>query len=198
MGCMEDDNKPLELLRKEILRLLESNFTHNVISMEEYEKRVDIALNTSKGEDLIRLSGDLVPPGGHQAAAAPPPVKHSKQNDLIVSILSGIRRRGRWKPAKHSKILTVLGRIKLDFTEVQIPEETTTLEFFCFMGSIDIIVPDGVQVDVSGLSVIGSIKNRVSDPEDPNCPVLKIRGITLLGGVKVKPPRKRRRRRRNR
>ncbi|NOY10294.1 MAG: DUF1707 and DUF2154 domain-containing protein [Spirochaetes bacterium] len=195
---MKNSSKPLEQLREETLKLLESNFTHDVISVEEYEKRVDIALNTSTGEDLIRLSGDLVPLAGQQKPASPRPVRHSKQKDLIVGILSGIRRRGRWNPAKHNKIITVLGGVKLDFTEVQMPDGTTTLEFFCLMGGLDIIVPDDVRVDVSGLPIMGSIENRVSDPEDPNCPVLKIRGITLLGGVEVKPPRKRRRGRRNR
>lgn len=56
---MED--KSLESYRKEVLLLLETNFANDVIDLEEYEKRVDIALNSSIKEDLLRISGDLVP-----------------------------------------------------------------------------------------------------------------------------------------
>ncbi len=49
------------------------------------------------------------------------PVKHSRKEDIIVGILSKIERKKTWNPAKHNKIITLLGRVKLDFTGFEIP-----------------------------------------------------------------------------
>lgn len=195
---MKENYENLEQLRKKTLELLENNFAHDVITVDEYEKRVDIALNTSISEDLIRISSDLILLSTNKPSSDTPPAKHRKQDDLIVGILSGIKRRSPWKPAKHNKIFTVMGGVDLDFTEVKLPSGTTTIEFFCIMGGLDIIVPEGIRVDLAGLPIMGGIENHITDPEDPDCPVLKVRGIVLLGGVEVKPPRKRRKWRRHR
>ncbi len=195
---MKENYKNLEQLRKKTLELLENNFAHDVITVDEYEKRVDIALNTSISEDLIRISSDLILLSTNKPSSDTPPAKHRKQDDLIVGILSGIKRRSPWKPAKHNKVFTVMGGVDLDFTEVKLPSGTTTIEFFCIMGGLDIIVPEGIRVDLAGLPIMGGIENHTADPEDPDCPVLKVRGIVLLGGVEVKPPRKRRKWRRHR
>ena len=189
----------LEQLREEALHLLETNFAHDVISVEEYEKRVDIALNTSIEADLVRISRDLTPLSGNKpdeqrSRQAVP--SHSRGEELIVGILGEVKRRGEWSPAKSNRIFTLMGGVRLDFTRVELPAGVTEINFFCIMGSLDIIVPEGIRVDLSGIPIMGSIDNRVKDPGASDCPVIKIRGLTLMGSVDVKPPRKRRVRRR--
>lgn len=193
------DNGPIEYQRKKVLEQLEANFAHDIISVDEYERRVDIALNTSIEADLVRISGDLqpLPEASGQKSSPERPPHHSRKDDLIVGILSRIDRRRNWNPAKYNKILTLLGRVKLDFTQVRLPPGTTVVEFFCVMGHLDIIVPEGVRVDMIGLPVMGSINNLTDDPESTNCPVIKIRGLTLMGSIQARPPRKRRGRRRH-
>jgi len=195
------ESESLERYRKEVLTLLEVNFAHDVISVDEYERRVDIALNTSIEADLVRISGDLTPLPDATAQKHPgkeAPVRHSRKDDLIVGILSRIERRKTWNPAKYNKILSLLGRVELDFTEIKLPPGTTVIEFFCVMGHLDIIVPENVRVDLTGLPVMGSIDNRTSDPENRDCPVIKVRGLTLMGSIEARPPRKRRGWRRHR
>jgi len=196
MICMRD-NGSIEYQRKKVLEQLEVNFAHDIISVDEYERRVDIALNTSIEADLVRISGDLqpLPEVSGQKPSPERPLHHSRKDDLIVGILSRIDRRRNWNPAKYNKIVTLLGRVKLDFTQVRLPSGTTVVEFFCVMGHLDIIVPEGVRIDMAGLPVMGSINNLTDDPESTNCPVIKIRGLTLMGSIEARPPRKRRGRR---
>ncbi len=197
---MVHENNSLEKLRKETLALLEANFAHDVISVDEYEQRVDIALNTSIEADLVRISGDLQPLSEAQEqkpSREERPLHHSRKDDLIVGILSRIDRRQNWNPAKYNKIVTLLGRVKLDFTQVKLPSGTTVIEFFCVMGHLDIIVPEGVRVDMAGLPVMGSIDNRTNDPDTVGGPVIKVRGLTLMGNIEARPPRRRRGRRRH-
>ena len=199
-GMLEEKN--LESFRKKTLVVLEENFTHGVIDVDEYEKRIDIALNTSIEADLVRLTADLtVIPEEPSSDEQPEPERkepsgtrvHAKEEDLIAGILSSINRKGEWSPARRNRIVSLMGSVRLDFTNVELPAGITEVDFFCVMGSLDVVVPDGVKVDVSGLPVMGSIDNRIKDPGIQNCPVLKIRGLTLMGSVDIKPPRRRRR-----
>ncbi len=189
------EKEPLEAKRKKTLNILEENFAHGAIDVDEYEKRVDIALNTSIEADLVRLTSDLTvipedsPKQEAQNRSTP---LHAKQEDTIAGILSSIHRRGEWLPAKKNRILSLLGSVRLDFTKVALPAGVTEIDFFCVMGSLDVVVPQGIKVDISGLPVMGSIDNRIKDPLERNCPVLKIRGLALMGSVDVKPPRRRR------
>jgi len=189
------EKEPLEAYRKKTLHILEENFAHGMIDVDEYEKRVDIALNTSIEADLVRLTSDLtVIPENSPKQETPgrtAPVQQ-KQEDTIAGILSSIHRRGEWMPAKKNRILSLLGNVRLDFTKVKLPPGITEIDFFCVMGSLDLVVPEGIKVDISGLPVMGSIDNRIKDPLVPDCPVLKIRGLALMGSVDVKPPRRRR------
>ncbi len=192
------ENRSLESLRKETMLLLENNFANGVIDLEEYEKRVDIALNTSIKEDLLRISGDLIPLPESGDTEKVELCEHKKDEDLMIGVLSEIKRKGRWEPAKNNKVVTFMGGAKLDFTEVDMPYGVTEINFFCLMGSLDIIVPEGVRVELSGLPVMGSVDNRTRIPEISNAPVLKIRGVALMSSVDVKPPRRSRGWRRNR
>ena len=194
------EEKNLESFRKKTLVVLEENFTHGVIDVDEYEKRIDIALNTSIEADLVRLTADLTvipeePSSDEQPERKEPSGTrvHAKEEDLIAGILSSINRKGEWSPARRNRIVSLMGSVRLDFTNVELPAGITEVDFFCVMGSLDVVVPDGVKVDVSGLPVMGSIDNRIKDPGIQNCPVLKIRGLALMGSVDIKPPRRRRR-----
>ncbi len=55
------------------------------------------------------------------------------------------------------------------------------------MGGIEIIVPEGVEVELSGISVMGGKHARIADvPVRPGTPVIHIRALSVLGGVAVK------------
>lgn len=189
------EKEPLEAFRKKTLNILEENFAHGTIDVDEYEKRVDIALNTSIEADLVRLTSDLtvIPEYSPKEAQNRSTPVHVKQEDTIAGILSSIHRRGEWLPAKKNRVLSLLGSVRLDFTKVVLPAGVTEIDFFCVMGNLDVVVPEGIKVDISGLPVMGSVDNRIKDPLERDCPVLKIRGLALMGNVDVKPPRRRRR-----
>ena len=53
------------------------------------------------------------------------------------------------------------------------------------MGSIELIVPPGINVDLSGIPLLGSMDNK-SGSGDPGAPSITIRGLTIMGSVEVK------------
>ena len=55
------------------------------------------------------------------------------------------------------------------------------------LGSIDVTVPEGTQVDVSGFTLFGSKKVAVDGSNATgSAAVIRVRGFTLFGSLKVR------------
>ena len=87
-----------------------------------------------------------------------------------------------------------MGGIDLDFSEAVLPPGVTDVEFLCFMGGLDIIVPEGINVEVKGLPIMAGIDKKVSDEHYPGRPTLRIHGIAVMAGVDIKYPKRKKRR----
>ena len=87
-----------------------------------------------------------------------------------------------------------MGGVDLDFSEAVLAPGETDFEFFCVMSGINIIVPEGINIEVSGIPIIGGIDSRVPDEHYPGRPTLKIHGIAFMAGVDIKPAKKKKRR----
>ena len=55
------------------------------------------------------------------------------------------------------------------------------------MGGIDIVVPEGIAVEVTGLAVMGGKSIRIKDVQpQPGTPRLHVRVFAFMGGVSVR------------
>jgi len=58
------------------------------------------------------------------------------------------------------------------------------------MGGIEIIVPEGIEVDVGGFAFMGGHEYRPgSEPIRPGTPMVRVRGYALMGGLEVRVKR---------
>lgn len=113
--------------------------------------------------------------------------------DWTVAVMSGNERAGRWRPSRHTRAVAVMGGCELDLREIAFPTDTLLITAVAVMGGIEIIVPEGVEVEVTGVSVMGGRSVKVADaPRRPGTPVVRVRAIAVMGGVEVrsKPPRR--------
>jgi hypothetical protein len=63
----------------------------------------------------------------------------------------------------------------------------TEIEIFTLMGGVEIFVPVGVRVEVTGMAVMGGLSvSGAEATEHPDAPVLRISGLAVMGGVEVK------------
>jgi hypothetical protein len=87
-----------------------------------------------------------------------------------------------------------MGGSKLDLREAEITGPRLSITAVAVMGGVTIVVPEGIEVDVSGLSLMGGRDVRVADvPPRPGTPVIRVRALSLMGGVTVKSKPLRRR-----
>lgn len=86
---------------------------------------------------------------------------------------------------KGAKATAIFGGIELDLTDATLKKEAT-IEAFTAFGGIDMRVPDGWRVHVSGLPMFGGWEDKTRSPKDKNAPILHIKGTCLFGGVSIK------------
>lgn len=114
----------------------------------------------------------------------------------LFGIFSGATRKGRWEPPGRLSVFAIFGGVELDFCDAELLEGETVVEAWAFCGGIEIRVPEDIDVITEGVGIFGHFAQRDQRGSDPQPPRLRIKGVSLFGGVEVKGPKKRRRRRR--
>jgi hypothetical protein len=148
------------------------------LTLEELAERVERAEAARTRGELDALTVDL--PAGARA-----PVEH-KPRGWIVAVMGGAERKGRWVPARRTTVVTIMGGADLDLRDAQIAD-VVTITAIAIMGGVDVIVPDGVAVEMSGFALMGANDTpRETAPPPPHAPVVRVRAFALMGGIDVK------------
>jgi len=104
-----------------------------------------------------------------------------------VSVFGDITHTGSWPTQHRMSPVAVFGDIDLDFRQAPTPEDRITISAIAPFGDIEVLVPDGVQVDVGGFTVFGSKKVAVGDAAtNGSAAVIRVRGFSLFGSIKVR------------
>ena len=198
---MDDAPKPAPLAlddrRQRTVDILVQGYASDRLTVDEFERRVDTAHRTTDLAELERLTADL------PAIAAPAPAQLPEADRLImrgaeamrnaikdsqtfVAVMGGVERRGRWQPARKNYFIAMMGGGEFDFREAIFPPGVTELYVVAMMGGLEIIVPPNLVVDASGIAIMGGFGHSEGGyVADPDQPVLKIRGLCLMGGVDI-------------
>ena len=200
-----------EAARQKAVDALCEAFADDRISVDEFERRVELAHRAETMDELRLLLNGLPAPsvpakrGGDSVAAAgersgpadlpmPVPGRHVTQppemgrpTSFIGGILGGGSRRGAWYPARVNYALGFMGGFTLDLREAPLPPGVTEIKIFCMWGGGEIIVPPDVTVEVSVMGVLGGVDydHAVPGTLDPDAPVVHISGVCLMGGAEI-------------
>jgi hypothetical protein len=151
------------------------------LALDELADRLERALSAATRAELEPLTTDLP----EQAAPAP---GDGKARRWIVGIMGGGDHRGRWQIASRCTVLNLMGGADLDLTDAIVHGSETEIRVFSLMGGSDIIVPDGVHVELSGFAFMGGNDLRLEDtpPPPPGAPLVRVRAYSIMGGTDVK------------
>ena len=180
--------------REHTIDALCRHFANDALTVDEFERRVDLAHRASNIDDLARLLEDLPELGRPSSApapageSAPGAAVERAERGYVVAIMGGATRKGRWAPAQRTLVYTTWGGVELDFREAELPPGVTELTVCAVMGGVEILVPPGLAVDSDGVAIAGGFDQigNASAPTSPDQPVLRIRGFTLMGGMEIK------------
>jgi hypothetical protein len=162
------------------------------LTLDELDERLTTAYAAKTYADLESVTSDLPGPGVPAPAAQVSgsfPVGRiggTAGTPFAIAILGGARRSGRWVVPRHYTCVSVMGGIDLDLREAQFSEREVTIQVFTLMGGVNIVAPDGIEIDVSGIGLMGGFDNRAEGPGLPGAPSVKVIGFALMGGVNVR------------
>jgi len=162
------------------------------LTVEELATRIDAAYAATTLAELEPLTADLPAVAPASSVTVEP---GAQGTSLILGILGGGDRRGRWRVAERVKVINVLGGADLDLREATLAGPEVHITVISLLGGSDIVVPEGVHVELSSFAFLGGDELKLDGPEPPpGAPVVHVRTVSILGGTDVKTRRGRRRR----
>jgi hypothetical protein len=162
------------------------------LSVEELEERLRAAYSAPTVRELELLVLDVTVPSAAPAGAGGLSVREGPGGDRwVVSIMSGHERKGRWRIAERCTVLNIMGGSEIDLNDVELSEPVTQLNVYTVMGGAEIRVPDGVDVEVSNVAIMGGNDVKLGDQAmSAGGPVIRIRLVSIMGGVAIERGRK--------
>jgi hypothetical protein len=176
--------------------LLSNALAEGRLSPQEHSDRLDAIFAAKVQADIVPIVSDL--PGANAAIAAQHDalaradylgtVEKRGKRARIVAVFGGITRKGRWHVPSDLEAITIFGGAELDLRQASLPPGEIRMSTICALGGVEIIVPPELHVIDDGWAIVGGREVPPDTPESsrPDAPVLRLSGITILGGISVR------------
>lgn len=169
--------------RIQIAQLLAYAAEQGRLQLNDYEDRLTRAYAATTYQELDQLRADL--PGAAVSARRggncnPAP------STLLLAIMSGFERRGRWNVPLKLTTFTLWGSGVVDLRYADFTSTEVEIHAYSVMGAQTILLPPEVNVEISGHGVMGNFDRTVVGEGTRGAPTVKIKGFSLWGGVGIK------------
>jgi class 3 adenylate cyclase len=166
--------------RDAVIELLKERTADGALTLDEFAERVDGALAARTRGDLDVVKVDLPP-------APKPTTTRRSPTHTVLSIMAGAGKKGRWRCGERVVAVAVMGGCQIDFRGAEIDADEVHVVAVAVMGGIDIIVPEGIEVGLDGLPVMGGKSMQVKNvPILPGSPRILVHAYPVMGGVTVR------------
>ena len=149
------------------------------LTLDELADRLERAFAAVTRADLEPLTTDL--PTGDPGV---PAVVEGRR--WFVGIMGGGTQRGRWRIARRSNVINLMGGADLDLRDAIVDGAEIQIRVLSLMGGSKIVVPDNVQVELTGFAFMGGNDLKLGDAAPPHgSPVVRVRAYSVMGGTDV-------------
>ena len=197
------ETRPVKVLevdeaRERAIDLLSECFARDMLSVEDFERRVGVAHAAGSMAELgeaiegLGSEGLTAPekaglPGKAPLTAPAAAASEVRATDRAVAVFGETKRAGQWVPARRNTVAAVMGSARIDLREARLGPGPTTITAVAFMGSIEILVPPGLHVQCAGSAVFGSFEGRDSSPAPvrPGQSMVRVDGLSVFGAVEI-------------
>lgn len=187
------DVRASDVDRERVAEALRQAAGEGRLTMEELEQRITAAYSAKTHAELVPLTRDLPAPGAAPQPALTQAVRPPfapRPSRFAISIMGGFHRGHNLAVARNLTAVTVMGGGKIDLRDAQFTDGQTSITAFALMGGIEIITPADAYVDVRGMGIMGGVGHAARGPGQPGGPVVTVRALALMGGVKVRRARR--------
>ena len=172
--------------RDAVLDVLRAHCSAGALTLDEFSDRAGLALQAQTRHELDQLTVDL------PALPARDEGRPDVSTRRVVAVFGTNRRRARWTLGRRLAGVAVGGASWIDLRHARLEHGgDVTIRAFAFFGTVKVIVPKGIDVELTGVSLFGA-KTDWTDAGRavPGSPVVKIKGLPIFGSVRVmsRPP----------
>ncbi len=189
------EDRPLKNIREEVIDQLVMNYAHQEITLEAFEKRLDLAMDTEDRSVLLEQVADLdlTTDNQYQKTKAEKLSRDknyfdndSDDHEKILRVLSSSIQNGPWIVGEKTSVTSILSDFTLDFTDAIFNFPVVHIKMFSLLTHDTIYVPEGVRVVCKTSSFLGSIKSKVFGSADENAQTIVIHGNCILSSMDIK------------
>ncbi|MCV7227759.1 DUF1707 SHOCT-like domain-containing protein [Mycolicibacterium komossense] len=172
--------------RIQVAQLLTDAAAQGRLDLTEFEVRLAKAYAATTYDELDVLTTDL--PGianTRRGACKPAP------STVLLAILSGFERRGRWNVPRKMTTFTLFGGGVVDLRYADFTSSEVSIHAYSIMGGQTILLPPEVNVHIHGIGVMGGFNHDLGDTGTPGAPHVTITGFSICGGIGIKRKKRR-------
>jgi hypothetical protein len=158
--------------------VLQAAVGDGVITLGEYDERAALLWKARTRRDVDAVLADLPQA---QLVAAPPPGPADARPRRVVAVMSEDTLSGAVAPGQAVQGWALMGKAVVDLRRSDLPDGTR-VHVGALMGEVEVQVPPGTNVHLTGMSVMGDRKVRVAPGNGPH---LHVNAQALMGSVNV-------------
>lgn len=155
------------------------------LTLDDFSDRAGATYAARTVGELRAVLADLPAAQLPEPATEPPAPPPADAVQRVVAVMSGSARRGRWRVAGEVSAVAVMGGVELDLYDAELGAGTTTIRAFALMGGVQVLVPEGVSVEVEGFVLMGGLEDRTEGSRPGGAPMVRVIGHGMWGGVDV-------------
>ena len=188
-------DRPVEKIREEVIDQLVMNYAHQEITLEAFEKRLDLAIDTEDRSIILEQVADLdlITDNEYQKRKAEELSKDkylfdndSENQEKILKVLSSSTQNGPWIAGEKMSVSSILSDFTLDFTDAIFNSPVVHMKMFGLLSSNTVFVPEGVRVVCRTSSFLSSTNSRLFGSADEQAQTIIIHGTCILSSMDIK------------
>jgi len=167
--------------RERSVAALREHLVQGRLSLEEFTNRMTSAYAATTAADLAALESDL------PAAAPALPERRRRATGFLLALFGASKRAGTFRVREHVVTVTLFGSTTLDLRGALLEGDVVNIHSVTMFGGLDVIVPEGVETDLTGLAIFGSKETR-GEPGvlRPAAPLVRVNAFVLFGAATVR------------
>jgi hypothetical protein len=176
-----DSVRASDLEREAAVERLRAASVEGRLTLAELTSRTETAYTARTRGELAKVTADL------PERRSGPASMQRRRPTWIVSVFGDVTRRGWWRAEGTVSPMSLFGDVELDLRQAAVPTGNVEIRAVTPFGDIEVIVPDGVSVELTGLAVFGRKKVDVRMPVFvESAPVVRVHAVTVFGSVLVR------------
>jgi hypothetical protein len=165
--------------REQAVLSLRDDLLAGRLTLDEFSERVEIAYRARIGQDLVRVRHDLPELGSTTVGSG------RRQKRLTIAFFGSVIRRGRLRLRRRTLVISAFGDVDLDLREAEMHDPRVAVKIFVACGNVDLYVPEGINVEVSGTIIFGRLREWGRDVVRADTPTVSVRSLGCIGTVDV-------------